>query len=169
MKSYGTNIKSGESVTVTTTTTTVVQKKDGAVQPSGNNVRILDYSPNNQRYYTSPHAGFGPQSLPTPLSPAVWQPLKPTSPSKRGPPPVPLPLPPSPSPPPVTTSPTPLPQWLYPVPVQPLAPPLMTNTLEDDHSVVVGLKVYTMTHAPTTIAGKVKTSEDSKETGKVRY
>jgi len=45
----------------------------------------------------------------------------------------------------------------------------MTNILEDDHSLVVGLKVYTFKHAPITIVGKVKNSEDPKDPGKVRY
>src|SRR5260370_36547918 len=69
LKNYGSSIDSGESVTVTTTTTTVVQKKDSAIQPVSNSVKIPDYSPSNQRYYNYPQTGLGPTTYPSPLSP----------------------------------------------------------------------------------------------------
>lgn len=155
LKTYGNMINPSENVTVTTTTTTVIQKKDGDNQLIGNNIRISNYGSSTPRYYHCPRAGFGPGTLP--INPAFT------------PKAVPVPLPPSASPAPMPISPVPLPQRLSPMPRQPLPPPLMTDSLEDDNSIVVGLKVYTMKIAPTTILGKVKSFDQTKETGNVRY
>ena len=134
-----------------------MQKKDSnpTTRAAGDNIRISNYGAG---YYNLPHGAFGPGTLPA---------LQPNLPP-NGPVPVPLPLPPSPSPPPIPISPIPPPK-LTPIRVQPLPPPLMTDTLEDDNSIVVGLKVYTTKNAPTTIIGKVQNSDQAKEPGNVRY
>ena len=172
IKTHGGNINPGESLTVSTTTTTstVIHKKTASVndplsqhaQPSAyaNNINVISSGPG----ITLPYS---------PISHPEWvgtsnRPPTPTHP-KVHPSPYILPSPSSPPPglsdslpaPPASRTPSPT--------IPTFAPPLMTDTLEDDNSIVVGLKVFTKKDVPTLICGRVKNSRQSKQTGNVRY
>ncbi len=180
IKTHGGNINPGESLTVSTTTTTstVIHKKTASLnetlsqyaQPDAyaNNVNGISSGPGiTSPYSPVSHPGWVGTSNrpPTPTPPKVMQPSTPYV--------LPNPLPPlHPSPPPLgpsdplpapPTSRTPSP----PLPV--FAPPLRTDILEDDNSIVVGLKLFTKKDVPTMICGRVKNSRQSKQVGKVRY
>uniref|UniRef100_A0A8H7XM98 Calpain catalytic domain-containing protein n=1 Tax=Psilocybe cubensis TaxID=181762 RepID=A0A8H7XM98_PSICU len=158
IKTYAGEVKPGESVTVTTTTTTttVVSKNGGsssANEPAserpvrggskGVNNITAGHMPNGKGYGRAPNGTY-------PMEPG-WAGIPPGSP----------PLSPGKI--------TPFPPGLLPPPppldLAPLSPPLLpiggsmplpTDVLEDDNSIVIGLKVYTKKIAPAVITGRLK-------------
>ncbi|KAF9529604.1 hypothetical protein CPB83DRAFT_852400 [Crepidotus variabilis] len=173
IKSHSREVKPGESLTVTTTTTTttVIQKSNAATEdPLSQRARPYPYSnnANNISAYRRPNNGWnaepgwvGGVDQPPPLSAPASPPMTPNIRS-------PGPLPPGPLP---SGSHPPLPPPLSPRPLSPppLAPPLMTDMLEEDNSIVVGLKIYTQQETPTVICGRLKDSRQSGRFGSVRY
>ena len=155
LNTYG-NVQPGQSITVTstTTTTTVVSKNGG----SNNDRDKPNYKapPPPHHFSAAPPNPYGPPV--TTMEP--WAGIPPTPPGPRSPIGSPRympidnygPLPPPPldigrplSPPP--------PQLPLPLPPSPMP---VDDVLEDDNSIVVGLRVYTQKSAPTIISGKLK-------------
>ncbi|PPR07664.1 hypothetical protein CVT26_001594 [Gymnopilus dilepis] len=145
VKTYAGDVKPGESVTVTTTTTTKTtitkngkQEDDPLVRsaPRGGINNITAGPPPVNGYSVPREPGLvGMPESPSPPQSPVSPPLQPY---------VPLPPPPPPM------------DWGGPPsPIIPAAP-LPSDVLEEDNSVVVGLKVYTKKTAPTVITGRLK-------------
>jgi len=158
LNTYG-NVKPGESITVTTTTTTTtVVSKNGNNNNNNNN--------NNERQSYPSHRTTAPQHFsagPPPLTlfggggPTIATGIPTLMEPWAG-------IPPSPprSPPPGSPRYMPMDNYgsIQPPPLdlgRPISPPLPINdVLEDDNSIVVGLRVYTQKSAPTLISGKLK-------------
>ena len=161
VKTHGGYVRAGESVTVTTTTKTtqVIEKKSQArddpmhrhARPSHNisagppPLHGYQLQPNGQAPMEPGWAGLPP------ASPQPSPPMSPQFPQFNGPillPPPPLDLgrPPSPAP-----------------------FPLATDVLEDDNSLVVGLKVFTKKTAPTVITGRLKDGSAASPRAPTRY
>ena len=165
IKTHSGGVKTGESVTVTTTTTTTtVISKSSAHTEDQHHQRARPYPYSNNVNNISAGHGQpmgGPYGLNghQPMEPG-WVGVAPASPprSPLNSPPLapyngggPMPLPPPP----------PLPMGLPPLDLRPpsplpIAPPLATDSLEDDNSLVIGLKVFTRKSAPTVITGRLK-------------
>jgi hypothetical protein len=146
LNTYG-NVEPGQSITVTstTTTTTVVSKNGG----SNNEREKPSYrSPPPQHFSAAP---LNPYGIPVP-SMEPWAGIPPSPPNPQSPIGSPRYMPvdgygPLPPPPPMDLA-------LSPPPPPPMPP--IDDVLEDDNSVVVGLRVYTQKGAPTIISGKLK-------------
>jgi hypothetical protein len=173
LKTYG-DVKPGESITVTTTTTTktVVAKSSQEASPSANMVNGMHpmngvnghrSSPNdvngrrNGMYSPPPNAypGAHPASNGPPIEPRWAGSVAGGSPPQSPQPAYPgcLAAYPAPMiiPPPIAYSPTP-----------PLPPPSQ-EVLEDDNTIVIGLRVYTHKSAPTLICGRLKSGFDAQK------
>ena len=154
LNTYG-NVQPGQSITVTstTTTTTVVSKNGGS---NNDRDKPTFKTPPPHHFSAAPHNPYG---VPIP-SMEPWAGIPPSPPGPRSPIGSPRYLPidsygPLPPPPPMDLGGRPL----SPPPPIPLAPPPpmpIDDVLEDDNSIVVGLRVYTQKSAPTIISGKLK-------------
>lgn len=148
----------GESLTVTTTTTTATTiEKRGAptnipldqrsqYHPYSDNINNINASPGTPLpYYSTPESGWEAVA-PPPQAYTVSSPPSPHVGFVSTPPPMAKPI---------TVNP---PSLRTPSPVHISASPLTMNTLVDDNSIVVGLKVYTKKNVPTIICGRVRDS-----------
>ncbi|KAF9480346.1 cysteine proteinase [Pholiota conissans] len=142
VKTHAGYVRPGESITVTTTTTQVISKSGKAIDDSNSRQgrpHKLSAAPPLNGY--SPHDQYNAQANVEPgwsrVAPAYPNPSPPRSPVQQY-----TPLPP--------------PPMDLPRPASPPIYPLPTDVLEDDNSIVVGLKVFTKRVAPTVITGRLK-------------
>ena len=154
LNTYG-NVQPGQSITVTstTTTTTVVSKNGGSI----NDREKPSYRAPPPHHFSA--APLNPYGVPQPTM-EPWAGIPPTPPGPRSPIGSPRYLPidsygPLPPPPPMDLNGRPL-SPPPPIPLQPPPPMAIDDVLEDDNSIVVGLRVYTQKSAPTIISGKLK-------------
>ncbi|KAF8194988.1 hypothetical protein BJ912DRAFT_1085666 [Pholiota molesta] len=145
VKKHAGHVHPGESITVTTTiTTTQVISKSGKAKddPTTRHGRhhTVSAPPPLNGYSMQPN-GQGPTEPGWPRAGSVYP--NPSPPGSPGLQPYAAPLP-------------PLPPLDPPRPISPPLFPLPTDVLEDDHSIVVGLKVFTKSVAPTVITGRLK-------------
>ena len=153
LNTYG-NVQPGESITVTsTTTTTTVVSKNGSTNTTDRD------KPKSNRTKVAPPCHFSagmPYGAPAVMEPWAGIPPSPPPVGPRSP----------------LGSPRYMPMDNYgPIPPpfdlgRPVSPALpapaipINDVLEDDNSIVVGLRVYTQKSAPTLISGKLKSQDN---------
>ena len=156
LNTYG-NVQPGQSITVTsTTTTTTVVSKNGGGGSNNDRDKSNFRTPPPHHFSAAPLTPYG---VPVPTM-EPWAGIPPSPPGPRSPIGSPRYLPmdnygPLPPPPPMDLG---RPLSPPPPPLPPSPPMPIDDVLEDDNSIVVGLRVYTQKSAPTLISGKLKSA-----------